>query len=159
MSMFELEPPVLILACPSCGATTNTSQSLCPSCSTPLDPAVAVEAAAAMSALNNACSDASFVGVILGVIITGALAGLWAIGRLHLPFAGALTVWLVAVAMALTGQAAMVLRWRLKFGSIRSADPEFLKSKREVQGAGGAVLFFFLLIGIAGFWAWHLASG
>jgi len=120
-SGLSLSSAVEVFPCPHCGETINTSHSSCPFCGTTIDHADALISAAETSKISQACSDASYLKIMAG----GLLA---AIGFLFLPFiglAGVVGLWFLRFAIPV-----MVIRWWIKFGSIKSADPDFAKARK-----------------------------
>ena len=117
----NLSSAVHVLPCPNCGETINTSVQQCPFCSTPIDPAAAEVSAAATSRISQACSDASYLKVMAWSLVTFFLL-------MFVPFvglAGAVGLWFLRIAIPV-----MVVRWWIKFGAIKTDDPDFARAKR-----------------------------
>ena len=134
----NLSSAVHVLPCPNCGETINTSVQQCPFCSTPIDAAAAEVSAAATSRISQACSDASYLKVMAWSLVTFFFL-------MFVPFvglAGAVGLWFLRTAIPV-----MVVRWWIKFGSIKTDDPDFARAKRAaiivgivaMQGLASAV--------------------
>jgi hypothetical protein len=131
-SALSLAPTVEVFPCPNCGQTINTASAACSFCATPIDRAAAQVAVAETSRISAACSDASYLNVIgWGIPMFFGLAFLPFIGM-----AGALGLWFLRFAIPyMTG------RWWLKYGSLRTADPDFARARRiAIVVSGIAVL-------------------
>ena len=108
-------------ACPNCKEIINDSMAHCRYCNAPVDPQAAAEAASVQARVNQACSDASYLK-------TAALV-MWAfLGLSFIPF-----VPLVGWAFLFTFVAVLVLivRWQLKFGRVKTDDPDYPRAKRS----------------------------
>jgi polyferredoxin len=107
----------------------------CPFCSTPIDRAAAEISAAATSRISQACSDASYLKIMLGILIPfGAV--------IFFPFLGLLgLVGFVFIKYALP---IMVIRWWIKYGRIKTSDPDFRKARGTVIWVS-AISFLVLL--------------
>jgi hypothetical protein len=134
-----LSSTVEVFPCPNCHETINTSVRECPHCSTPIDPVVAQVAAAATTRISQACSDASYLKIMC-----------WAAGSffliMFLPLLGAagyLGLWFLRFAIPF-----MSIRWWIKFGRIKTDDPDFSHAKNAATAA--SVLAGLLLLGIVG---------
>jgi len=93
----------------------------CPFCSTPIDSTAAQNAAAATGRVSQACSDASYLKVMAWALLTF-------LGLMFVPFlglAGIVGLWFLRVAIPV-----MAIRWWIKFGSIKTDDPDFARAKR-----------------------------
>ena len=107
--------------CPNCKEIINDSMAHCRYCNAPVDPQAAAEAASLQSRVNQACSDASYLK-------TAALV-MWAFLSLSfIPF-----VPLVSWAFLFTFVAVlvMIIRWQLKFGRIKTDDPDYPRARRS----------------------------
>jgi hypothetical protein len=107
--------------CPECKEIINDSMARCRYCDAPVDPRAAAEAADLQAQVNQACSDASYLK-------TAALV-MWAfLGLSFVPF-----IPLVSWAFLVTVVAVLVLvvRWQLKFGRIKTGDPDYPVAKRS----------------------------
>src|ERR1700722_6656675 len=65
----SLSSTVQVFPCPNCSETINTSVQQCPFCSASIDRAAAEQSAAATSRISQACSDASYLKIMLGILI------------------------------------------------------------------------------------------
>jgi hypothetical protein len=107
-------------ACPNCKEIINDSMAHCRYCNAPVDPQAAAEAASVQARVNQACSDASYLK-------TASLV-MWAfLGLSFVPF-----VPFVGWAFLFTFVAVLVLivRWQLKFGRVKTDDPDYPRAKR-----------------------------
>lgn len=135
----SLSSKVEVFPCPNCKETINTSDRQCPHCSTPIDPVAAKAAAAATSRVSQACSDASYLKIMAWMLLTF-------LAVMFIPLLGMvgfLGLWFLRFAIPF-----MCVRWWIKFGKIKTDDPDF-------SGARGAaiivsILGAVLLLGIAG---------
>jgi hypothetical protein len=146
-SGLNLTSAVHVFPCLSCRETINTSVRQCPFCASPVDPAAAEAAAATMSRINQACSDASYLRIMAGV------AGTFLV-LLFIPF---LTlIGLVGFTFLEFAIPVMSTRWWVKFGKIKTVDVGFRKAKTTaILVTAGAALFWVLRItGVVrvGFW-------
>jgi hypothetical protein len=129
----SLSPTVQVFPCPNCRETINTSVQQCPFCSSPIDHAAAEQSAAATSKISQACSDASYLKIMAWALLTFFLL-------IFIPFlglAGIVGLWFLRIAIPV-----MVIRWWIKFGSIKTEDPDFARAKRAA-----------IIIGVVGFLA------
>jgi hypothetical protein len=111
-----------VFPCPNCAEIINTSMQQCPFCSTIIDSATAEISAAATTKISQACSDASYLRVMAWAYVTFFLV-------LFIPFlglAGIVGLWFLAIAIPV-----MVIRWWIKFGAIKTNDPDFPRAKRS----------------------------
>lgn len=116
-----LSSTVEVFPCPNCRETINTSLGFCPFCSTPIDRAAAEASASATSRISQACSDASYLKIMAWMLLTFFLV-------IFVPFlglAGVVGLWFLRVAIP-----AMVIRWWIKYGRIKTDDPDFVRAKR-----------------------------
>jgi len=107
--------------CPNCKEIINDSMARCRFCDAPVDPQAAASAAELQGRVNQACSDASYLK-------TAALV-MWAfLGLSFVPF-----VPLVGWAFLFTFLAVLVLiiRWQLKFGRVKTDDPDYPRARRS----------------------------
>jgi hypothetical protein len=112
---------IRVFECPSCNQTINTSMQQCPFCSAPVDALAAESAANALSKINQACSDASYLKIMTGLLIPFFFLQL-------VPFlglAGLVGFWFLRIAIPV-----MAIRWFLKYGKIQTTDPDFAPAKR-----------------------------
>jgi hypothetical protein len=116
-----------VFPCPNCQETINTSVQQCPFCSASIDRAAAEQSAAATSEISQACSDASYLKVMAWALLTFFIL-------MFVPFlglAGIVGLWFLRIAIPV-----MVVRWWIKFGSIKTDDPDFTRAKRAVVVVG-----------------------
>ena len=131
----SLSSTVHVFPCPNCQETINTSVQQCPFCSAPIDRAAAEQSAAATSKISQACSDASYLKIMLGILLPfGAM--------IFFPFLGlAGIVGFVFIKYAVP---IMTIRWWIKYGRIKATDPDY-RSARKTATLVSAVSFLVLL--------------
>ncbi len=145
MSELPLEEPLRIFACPHCGCTMNTRHSRCPACSTAVDPVTAQAAADALSVLDQAISDASYVRIVLITVLGVVPTGWTWLAQMHITplvfvfwpqvlpgIPGTLYAAGLIMALGMCGVAPMCLRWWLRFAGLPSRDEDFLIARRRV---------------------------
>jgi hypothetical protein len=93
----------------------------CPYCSTPVDRQAAAAAAESQSKVNQACSDASYLRI--AAVVMWVLLGLSFIPLLPLVRLGSEITFVVVLVM--------IIRWQVKFGGIRTNDPDYPQAKRN----------------------------
>jgi polyferredoxin len=95
----------------------------CPFCGAAIDHAVAEASAIETSKISQACSDASYLKIMLGILIPfGALV--------FFPFLGhAGLVGFVFIKYAIP---VMAVRWWFKYGRIQSKDPDLRRARKTV---------------------------
>ena len=117
---FSLSAKIDVFACPNCRETINTSMQQCSFCGVPIDHTAAEIAAAGTSRVSEACSDASFLKIMLGTLIPFGVL-------IFVPFLGlAGMLGFVFVKYALP---VMIIRWWVKFGRISTDDIDFRKAR------------------------------
>jgi hypothetical protein len=132
-----LTPRVKIFQCPHCKETIDAAAERCPFCSTPIDARSAESAAELMERVNQACSDASYLRIMAGLM--------WGFFVLSfIPLVGVLGSWgswflLVAVPV-------MAIRWRIRFGSLRPDDPGFVSAKKSTWTSLGMWVGFLVVM-------------
>jgi hypothetical protein len=114
-------PVIRVFSCPNCRETINTSMQQCAFCSTPIDPAAAELAGEATSKISQACSDASYLKIMLGTLVPFAVAILIP----FLSFVGVLGFTFIKYATVV-----MCARWWFKFRDIKTTDPDFLRARK-----------------------------
>ncbi len=117
----SLSSAVEVFPCLNCKETINTSLSQCTYCGTAVDHSAALLSAAETSRISQACSDASYLKIMAWAILA-------CLGLLFVPLiglAGAAGFWFLRIALPV-----MVVRWWIKFGGIKTADPDFPGAKR-----------------------------
>ena len=132
---FESTPRVF--PCPNCRETINTSMLTCKYCGAPIDAAAAIVAAEATDRISAACSDASYLqtmalvmAAFFGLRFVPFFSGFGAIGSFLLSFA----------------TFGMAVRWYLRFGRIKTSDPDYRTARLRALGALGAGLLGILVI-------------
>jgi hypothetical protein len=119
----NLSSMVQVFPCPHCKETINTSVQQCPFCSVTIDRASAEDSAAATSRISQACSDASYLKVMTWSLLTFFLV-------MFIPFitlAGVVGLWFLRIAIPV-----MLVRWWIKYGSIKTNDSDFARAKKAV---------------------------
>jgi hypothetical protein len=117
----SLSSTIEVFPCPNCREIVNTSLERCPFCSAPIDRATAEASAAETSKISQACSDASYLKIMVGMILTFILL-------IFVPFlslAGIVGLWFLRFAIPV-----MAIRWWIKFGRIKTNDPDFVRARR-----------------------------
>ena len=107
--------------CPSCNEIINEGMKTCNFCSTPVDSQAAINAAELQEKVNNACSDASYTKIVSQALFVFIALGFTPIvsGLGNLGFLGGF----FAVPI-------MAFRWQMKFGKLKTIDPDYRKAKR-----------------------------
>ena len=119
----SLSSTVQVFPCPNCGETINTSAQQCPFCSTPIDRAAAEQSAAATSRISQACSDASYLKIMLAILIPFGIL-------IFFPFLGLAGMFgFIFIKYAVP---VMTIRWWIKYGRIKTTDPDFHKARGTV---------------------------
>jgi hypothetical protein len=160
--MVDVFEKIRVFDCPACGATMNTSYSNCPSCHVPVDHAAAEAAATALSIVNQACSDASFISITFYIILGIIPTGLGLLAKFHISGAllmfsavglnGILSMlYLVALltAVLLFSVVVMAASWWRSFGSKKIADRDFVAARKSVRTMTTFALAIIVLV--AGF--------
>jgi hypothetical protein len=124
--------------CPNCKEIINDSMEKCPYCSTPVDRQAAVAAAEIQSKVNQACSDASYLRT--AAVVMWVFLGLSFIPFIPLVGWGFLFTFVTVLVM--------IIRWQIKFGGIRTNDPDFPRAKRNRNLA--LVLWLTAFVGFVG---------
>ena len=125
-----------VFRCPNCKETINTTAENCPYCSISIDHRAAEAAADLMDRVNQACSEATDLKA--EVAATGGEVFLFGL-------LGSLLMRLWAFAIT---RPVMAIRWWIRFGAIRTDDPNFIRAKRDVMRTSGfaAITLLVLLI-------------
>ena len=141
--LLSLSPIVAVFPCPSCHETINTSVGRCPFCSTSIDPAAAKLSAAETSNISQACSDASYLKIMLGVLLPFGAA-------IFFPFLGLFS--LVGFLFIKYALPVMLVRWWVKYGRIRTTDPDFLIARNTATAVSvtTSLVFAFLHVHLFG---------
>ncbi|MBV8632733.1 MAG: hypothetical protein JOZ83_17545 [Silvibacterium sp.] len=137
--MSVLESGIRVFECPQCGQTINTSLSQCPYCSAPIDRQAAEAAATLTTKVSEACNDASYVRILAGSLIVFFFLAL-------VPFMGLIGT--VGYYGLLALVPVLIIRWWVRFFSLRSDDPDYRRAKRNVVIALGIWVLFILLTSI-----------
>ena len=119
----SLSSTVQVFPCPNCQETINTSVQQCPFCSAPIDRAEAEQSAAATSRISQACSDASYLKIMLGVLIPFGIL-------IFFPILGLLGI--VGFVFIKYAVPVMTIRWWIKYGRIKTTDTDFHKARGTV---------------------------
>jgi len=123
LSLVSSGSSVGIFECPNCKQTIDTSAAQCRFCSALIDPAAAEAAAAKMSKINQASSDASFLR-------TMAISMLVFLGIMFVPFMGLFGIcgyYFLVFAVPF-----MTIRWWVRFYAIRADDFDFKRARTTV---------------------------
>jgi hypothetical protein len=109
----------------------------CPFCATLIDHAEAEASASETRKISQACSDASYLKIMLGILIPfGAL--------IFFPFLGlAGTVGFVFIKYAVP---IMAIRWWIKYGRIKSPDPDLRRARKTAIVVSVISLFVLLFV-------------
>ena len=126
-SSFSLSRAVAVLPCPNCKETINTSMQQCPFCATSIDHAAAEASAAETSKVSQACSDASFLKIMLGILLPFGLL-------IFVPLLG--MIGLFGFVFVKYATLVMTIRWWVKYGKIKTTDPDFSKARRTTIVVG-----------------------
>jgi hypothetical protein len=142
---FSLSSAVSVFPCPNCKETINTSMQQCSFCSVPIDHAAAEQSAAETSRISSACSDASYLKIMAWSLLTFFVLFIF-------PFLGLVGLagfWFLRIAIPV-----MCIRWWIKYGSIKTDDPDFPRARLAamiVSGVGVLALLDALPIHISAF--------
>jgi hypothetical protein len=117
----SLSSAVNVFPCPNCKETINTSMQQCSFCSAPIDHAAAEQSAAATSRISSACSDASYLKIMAWSLLTFFVLFLFP----FLGLAGIVGFWFLRIAIPV-----MCIRWWIKYGSVKTDDPDFSRARR-----------------------------
>ena len=133
----SLSGTVAVFPCPTCKETINTSTQHCPYCGTTIDHAVAEASATETSKISRACSDASYLKIMLGILIPFG-------GLVFFPFLG--LAGLVGFVFIKYAVPAMAIRWWTKYGRIKSQDPDLRRARKAVIVVSVVSLVIFLFV-------------
>jgi len=141
---FSLSSTVQVLSCPHCKETINTSMQQCPFCHQPIDSASAQVAAEQMSIISQACSDASYLKIMAGMLIPFFLCN-------FVPFITLLGI--VGLRFLEVAIPVMSVRWWVKFGSIKTDDPDLSRARGTaiLVTFVAAICLLLLLLNIIGY--------
>jgi hypothetical protein len=129
----SLSTSIRILSCPSCKETINDSMLQCPFCFVAVDPDTVASAVDALTKLNQACSDASYLRIMVSTAATFFCLQI-------VPFISMLARFgFLFLELAVP---AMSIRWWIKFMAIQTEDPEFARARSSAKIiAIGSILF------------------
>jgi hypothetical protein len=133
----SLSSSVSVFPCPNCKETINTSMQQCTFCQAPIDRAAAEESAAATSKISQACSDASYLKIMLALIIPFGLLTL----VLFLSLAGMVGFVFIKYAVPV-----MTIRWWIKYGRIKTSDPDYRRARGTVIWVSAISLLILLFL-------------
>lgn len=129
-----------IFECPSCKETIDAKAETCRFCGAKVDHEAAIKAAALLSRVNQACSDASYMKstalalpVFFVLRFVPFLSGLGSIG-----------FWVLLIAIPV-----WALRWWLKYRKIETDDADFRRARKSVLVSGivvSCLLVIFVLL-------------
>lgn len=120
----------------------NESMQKCRFCDAPIDHQAALAAAEIQDKANEAYSDASYAR-------TAAFAMWVFLGLSFIPFIPVVAWGFVITFCVLFG---MLVRWQIKFGGLKTADPDFARAKRSRNIAVGLWLLAIPGFLIKAFW-------
>lgn len=133
----NLSETAAVFPCPTCKETVNTSMQLCPFCGAAIDHAAAEASAIETSEISRACSDASYLKIMLGILIPfGALV--------FFPFLG--LAGLVGFVFIKYAVPVMVIRWWIKYGRVKSQDLDLRRARKAVIVVSGVSLLVLLFV-------------
>src|SRR6266550_4756188 len=119
MSQSLLSDQSTTLPCPSCGQMIYSDATKCRFCSSDIDPKAAAAGAHLQAEINNACNQAK--------MIRHMATAMWVLFAVGLIFtAGTIGV----LAFFFIVPVSLIL-WQVKYGRLRTADPDFRKAKRD----------------------------
>jgi hypothetical protein len=119
----SLSGTVAVFPCPTCKETINTSIQQCPFCGTAIDHAVAEASAIETTMISRACSDASYLKIMMGILIPFG-------GLVFFPFLG--LAGLVGFVFIKYAVPVMAVRWWIKYGRIKSQDLDLRRARKTV---------------------------
>jgi hypothetical protein len=114
---------IMSFRCVSCGEYINTSMTQCRYCEAPIDREVARFVSLEQDKVNNACSEASHIKSIAVVLVIACLVS-------FLPVPLISTVAFIFFCGTYLAVPVMSLRWQIRFGQLRSSDPDYAKAKK-----------------------------
>ena len=113
--MFETQT----FPCPNCNEIINDSMRECRFCRAPIDPQAARAAGELQARVNQACSDASYTATAAYVMLAFLVLDV-----LPIPF---IPFWL-AYLLTFFAVIFMVVRWQVKFGDLKTRDPDYKRA-------------------------------
>jgi predicted RNA-binding Zn-ribbon protein involved in translation (DUF1610 family) len=108
-----------ILPCPKCGQMIYSDSTQCRFCSAPIDKQSAGVAAHVQEQVNDACNQAKWIRNMAGAM--------W----VFLVVSFILTVGTFGVLACFFLIPASLVYWQIKFGSLKTIDPDYQKAKRD----------------------------
>ena len=133
----SLSGTVAVFPCPTCKETINTSIQHCPFCGTAIDHAAAEASATETTKISRACSDASYLKVMLGILIPFG-------GLVFFPFLG--LAGLVGFVFIKYAVPVMAMRWWIKYGRVKSQDLDLRRARKTVMVVSAVSLLILLLV-------------
>ena len=134
----SLSSEIRVFPCPNCKETINTSMQTCTFCSALIDHNAAAASAEVFAQVNQACSDASYLKILAGSALTFFLAE-------FIPFLGLVST--LGFRFLEVAIPVMSIRWWVKFGSLRTDDPDFASARRIAMWTGiGSGLFLMMVV-------------
>jgi hypothetical protein len=116
-SMTQTQPR--ILPCPNCGEMIYSDTTQCRFCSAPVDVLAAEAGANLQEKVNDACNQAKWIRNTAGAMwVFMGLGIIFSFGRIGTLFC------FVAVPLSL-------IYWQLRYGSLKTPDPDYKKAKRD----------------------------
>lgn len=107
--------------CTNCNEMVNESMEKCPFCDSPIDQGVALAAAEVQDKVNRSYSDASYARI--AAVAMWVFLGLSFIPFLPVVYWGFLLTFLVVMVL--------LIRWQVKFGGLKTVDPDYKRAKRS----------------------------
>jgi len=107
--------------CTNCNEMVNESMQKCPFCDSSIDHGVAVAAAELQDKVNRSCSDASYART--AAVAMWVFLGLSFVPFLPVVYWGFLFTFLVVMVL--------LVRWQVKFGRLKTVDPDYRRTKRS----------------------------
>jgi hypothetical protein len=107
--------------CTSCNEMVNESMQKCPFCDSLIDHEVALAAADLQDRVNRSCSDASYART--AAVAMWVFLGLSFVPFLPVVYWGFLFTFLVVMVL--------LVRWQVKFGRLKTVDPDYRRAKRS----------------------------
>lgn len=111
--------PPRILPCPNCGEMIYSDVTKCRFCSAPVDSETAEVAANIQKQVNDACNQAKWIRNMAGAM--------WVLlGASFIFTAGTVGVFAFFFLIPLS-----LIYWQVKYGRLKTADPDYQKAKRD----------------------------
>ena len=138
-SSLNLTPAAQVFSCPTCSNTINATMHVCPFCQTQIDSTTAEREAAATSKSNAACSDASYLRILLTMFFVF-------LALMLVPFIGLVGLagtWFIRIALPI-----MCIRWWIKYGRVHTTDPDFSRARTSTILVSVAAIVVFCTFAI-----------